>query len=192
MGKALIVVDVQNDFCPGGSLAVSGGDDVASGITEFLTSKRHDYALVIATQDWHPAASMLPGFSHFSDEPDYIETWPVHCVQGTAGAEFHPELSLTDDTTVVRKGQTSAAYSGFEGRDEHGTALADLLEDRGIDTIDIVGLATDYCVKATALDAQRSGLSVRVLLPLVAGVSPTSTTEALDEMRGAGITIDEE
>jgi nicotinamidase/pyrazinamidase len=192
MGKALIVVDVQNDFCPGGSLAVAGGDDVASGITEFLTSKRQDYELVIATQDWHPAASMLPGFSHFSDEPDYVETWPVHCVQGTAGAEFHPRLSLPNDTRVVRKGQTSAAYSGFEGRDDHGTTLGDLLEDRGIDSVDIVGLATDYCVKATALDAQRSGLSVRVLLPLVAGVSPTTTAEALDEMRGAGVTTDEE
>ena len=192
MGRALIVVDVQNDFCPGGSLAVAGGDHVASDITEFLTSKRHDYELVIATQDWHPAASQLPGFSHFSDEPDYVETWPVHCVQSTAGAEFHPGLSLPKDTTVVRKGQTSAAYSGFEGRDEQGTALADLLEVRGIDTVDIVGLATDYCVKATALDAQRSGLSVRVLLPLVAGVSPTTTAEALDEMTGAGVTIDDE
>jgi nicotinamidase/pyrazinamidase len=192
MGKALIVVDVQNDFCPGGSLAVAGGDAVESGITDFLTSKRLDYALVIATQDWHPSTSLLPGFSHFSDEPNYVETWPVHCVQGTAGAEFHPGLSLPKGTRVVRKGQTSAAYSGFEGRDEHGTALADLLEDRGIDTVDVVGLATDYCVKATALDAQRSGLSVHVLLPLVAGVSPTTTGGALDEMRDAGITIDEE
>ena len=191
MGKALIVVDVQNDFCPGGSLAVAGGDGVASGITEFLTSKRYDYALVIATQDWHPAVNQLPDFSHFSDEPDYVETWPVHCVQGTTGAEFHPGLSLPNDTRVVRKGQTSAAYSGFEGKDEHGTTLADLLEDQGIDTVDIVGLATDYCVKATAVDAQRSGLSVRVLLPLVAGVSPTTTVEALDEMKGTGITIDE-
>lgn len=192
MGKALIVVDVQNDFCPGGSLAVVGGDDVASAITEFLTSKRQDYELVIATQDWHPEASMLPGFCHFSDEPDFIETWPVHCVQGTAGAEFHPGLSLPNDTRVVQKGQASAAYSGFEGKDEHGTVLADLLDDRGIDTVDIVGLATDHCVKATALDAQRSGLSVRVLLPLVAGVSPTTIAEALDEMRSAGVTIDEE
>jgi nicotinamidase/pyrazinamidase len=189
MRKALIVVDVQNDFCPGGSLAVAGGDAVAARISEWLTSGPETYALVVATMDWHPRPSARTPFTHFSANPDFVDTWPPHCVQGTFGARLHLNLSLPGETVVVRKGQTSAAYSGFEGYDELGTALAEILQRNEIDAVDVVGLATDYCVKATAIDADALGLSVRVLADLVAGVAAESAMRALDEMQAAGIVI---
>ena len=189
MRRALIVVDVQNDFCPGGSLAVEDGDIVASRISQWLVSGDEHYDRVVATTDWHPPPGGPEPFDHFSDNPDYANTWPPHCVQGTAGAELHPNLSLPADTVIVRKGQTAAAYSGFEGHDEQQRPLAELLRREGIDTVDVVGLATDYCVKATAMDAKAKGLSVRVLSQLVAGVAPPSSERALDEMRAAGIAV---
>jgi nicotinamidase/pyrazinamidase len=189
MRRALIVVDVQNDFCPGGSLAVSGGDGVAVRINEWLRSGSEQYALVVATMDWHPPPLAQIPFAHFSDDPNYVDTWPPHCVQGTYGARLHRSLSLPDGAVVVRKGQTAAAYSGFEGCDEHGTGLAEILRRDGIDAVDVVGLATDYCVRATALDAGAQGLSVRVLANMVAGAAPVSTEHAFEEMHAAGIVI---
>jgi nicotinamidase/pyrazinamidase len=189
MAKALVVVDVQRDFCPGGSLAVAGGDAVAARITEWVRSQRRHYAVLVATMDWHPAPGAVPGFAHFASEPDYLDTWPPHCVQGSAGAELHPNLKLPDDTVVVRKGRTSAAYSGFEGADESGTTLADVLRQAGVDEVDVVGLATDYCVRATALDAAALGLHVRVLTDLVAGVAEATTSQAIDDMRAAGVEL---
>lgn len=188
MQTALIVVDVQNDFCPGGSLAVEGGDSVAERITELL-APGESYALVVATMDWHPAPGESEPFAHFSEEPDYVDSWPIHCVHDTSGAALHPGLSLPEGSVIVRKGQTSAAYSGFEGHDHDGVSLAEILRRHGIDSIDVVGLATDHCVMATALDARTLGLSVRVLEPLIAGVAPDTTRRALDAMRSAGITI---
>jgi nicotinamidase/pyrazinamidase len=186
--RALIVVDVQNDFCEGGSLAVTGGAAVAAGITAHLRGagkKQPDYAAVVATLDWH----VDPG-DHFSDEPDYVATWPVHCVVGTGGSQPHPSLDRDLIEAWFRKGRHTAAYSGFEGRTEDGDAgpvgLADWLRERGIDAVDVVGIATDHCVRATALDAVKEGFRTRVLLDLVAGVAPETTHAALAELRAAG------
>ena len=189
MSTALIVVDVQNDFCPGGSLAVQHGDVVAARITSWLASAELRYDLVVATMDWHPTPSEVPSFGHFSSSPDYTATWPPHCVHGTIGAHLHPNLVLPADAIVVRKGQQSAAYSGFEGFDDEGRSLDQILRAAGIDAVDIVGLATDHCVRATALDAVQWGLSVRVLSSMIAGVESGSTKRALEEMRAAGIEV---
>jgi nicotinamidase/pyrazinamidase len=181
--RALIVVDVQKDFCEGGSLAVEGGAEVAQRITDLLVD--HDYAHVVATMDWH----IDPG-AHFSDEPDYRDSWPRHCVVGTPGVDFHPAFDPAAVGAVFHKGHYSAAYSGFEGATEDdGTTLADWLRRRDVDTVDVVGIATDYCVKATAADAVAAGFTTRVLLDLTAGVSPTTTAEAVDALRAAGIDV---
>ncbi len=184
MVRALIIIDVQNDFCEGGSLAVSGGASAASGISLLAATASYDH--VIATQDYH----IDPG-SHFSSHPDFAATWPPHCVAGMAGAEFHPNLDTSNIEAVFRKGAYEAAYSGFQGASGNGVALADWLHDRGVDEVDLVGIATDYCVRATALDAAAEGLTTRVLLDLTAGVAPASTTQALTEMRAAGVQITE-
>lgn len=187
MGCALIVVDVQNDFCPGGSLAVSGGDEVAARVTEWIEQERDRYRLVVATMDWHPSPDDCPGFAHFSTEPDFVDTWPVHCVHGTVGAELHARFRLPDDAVIVRKGGDAAAFSGFEGRTDDGVALATVLRDADVGEVDVCGLATDYCVRATALDARALGLEVRVLSDLTAGVDEATTEYACDEMAAAGI-----
>jgi nicotinamidase/pyrazinamidase len=183
--RALIVVDVQNDFCEGGSLAVPGGSFVAQSISGWLTTNAGEYAHIVATQDHH----IDPG-THFSDHPDFADTWPPHCVATTPGAEFHPDLDTSRVEAVFRKGEHAAAYSGFEGTDEAGTPLADWLRQRGVTDVDIVGIATDYCVRATAADAVRGGFGTRVLLGLTAGVAPDSTARALTEMRDADVELD--
>jgi nicotinamidase/pyrazinamidase len=181
--RALIIVDVQNDFCEGGSLAVAGGAAVARAVSERLEGE-HGYAHVVATKDFH----MDPG-THFSDHPDYADSWPRHCVAGTSGAEFHPELDTGAVEAVFFKGAHAAAYSGFEGFDSAGTPLADWLRDRGVDEVDVVGIATDYCVHATAADAARAGFGTRVLLDLTAGVAPESTAKAISDLRAAGVDL---
>jgi nicotinamidase/pyrazinamidase len=181
--RALIIVDVQNDFCEGGSLAVAGGATVARGITELLAGD-HGYAHVVATKDFH----IDPG-DHFSDHPDYVNSWPVHCVAETAGADFHPDLDISAVESVFHKGAYAAAYSGFEGADETQTALADWLRRRNVSDVDVVGIATDYCVLATASDAARAGFATRVLQDLTAGVAPESTARAISELRDAGVEI---
>ena len=178
--RALIIVDVQNDFCEGGSLAVAGGAAVAREVTGRLAGE-HGYAHVVATKDFH----VDPG-SHFSDHPDYASSWPRHCVAGTPGAEFHPDLDTSAVEAVFFKGAHAAAYSGFEGADDTGTPLADWLRERGVDQVDVVGIATDYCVHATAADAARAGFATRVLLDLTAGVAPESTARAIEDLRAAG------
>ncbi|GAB3208327.1 nicotinamidase [Marinactinospora thermotolerans] len=183
--RALIVVDVQNDFCEGGSLAVTGGADVASAVSAFIEARGGDYAHVVATRDHH----IDPG-AHFSDEPDFVDSWPPHCVAGTPGADFHPRLDTTSVAEVFDKGRYSAAYSGFEGSAEDGTALADWLRERGVTAVDVVGIATDHCVRATALDAAREGFATRVLLDLTAGVDPRTVETALEGMREAGVTLE--
>jgi nicotinamidase/pyrazinamidase len=181
--RALIIVDVQNDFCEGGSLAVAGGTAVARAVSRHLAGG-HEYAHVVATKDFH----VDPG-SHFSDHPDYAASWPPHCVAGTPGADFHPDLDTGPVETVFLKGAHAAAYSGFEGADEAGTPLADWLRARGVDEVDVAGIATDYCVHATAADAAREGFGTRVLLDLTAGVAPDSTAKAIDDLRAAGVTL---
>jgi nicotinamidase/pyrazinamidase len=177
-------VDVQNDFCEGGSLAVTGGADVAAAISEHVRAHAADYAHVVATRDHH----VDPG-DHFAEQPDFIETWPAHCVVGTDGVELHPRLEREPIEAVFDKGEHAAAYSGFEGRSD-GVALADWLRAHGVDAVDVVGIATDHCVRATALDAVAEGFATRVLLPLTAGVSEATTDAALDQLRTAGVELE--
>jgi nicotinamidase/pyrazinamidase len=182
--RALIIVDVQNDFCEGGSLAVAGGGAVARSISSLLTSGDHGYGHVVATKDYH----IDPG-SHFAEHPDYERSWPVHCVADSTGAEFHPDLVTEPIEAVFRKGAHAAAYSGFEGVTEDGTALADWLRAHDVDTVDVVGIATDYCVRATAADAAANGFTTRVLLGLTAGVAPGTTAEAITELTDTGVEV---
>jgi nicotinamidase/pyrazinamidase len=181
MSRALIVVDVQNDFCEGGSLPVSGGADVAGAIDGHIRRSHGEYACVVATRDHH----VDPG-EHFSAEPDFVSTWPAHCVAGTTGADFHPNFDASGVDQVFSKGEFAAAYSGFEGVNGEGVGLADWLREHGIEQVDIVGIATDHCVRATAIDAAQAGFTTRVLLDLTAGVAAESTARALGEMRSAG------
>lgn len=180
-----MIVDVQNDFCDGGSLAVAGGTEVARAISEYLASPDSGgYSCVVATQDYH----IDPG-AHFSAEPDYVRTWPTHCVAGTPGADFHPDLDTGKVEAVFRKGAHSAAYSGFEGADDDGTPLAAWLRHHGVTSVDVAGIATDHCVRATATDAAAAGFGTRVLLSLTAGVAADTTRAALDELRTAGVEL---
>jgi nicotinamidase/pyrazinamidase len=183
--RALIIVDVQNDFCEGGSLAVAGGAAIARAITEYLgTRSAAGYDHIVASQDYH----IDPG-SHFSGEPDFVTTWPRHCVVGTAGAEFHPDFDASRVEEVFRKGQYAAAYSAFEGLGGSGETLLAWLSSRGIKDLDVVGIATDYCVRASAADAAAAGFATTVPLGLTAGVDPTTTAEALNSLRAAGVTL---
>ncbi|MER6399166.1 MULTISPECIES: isochorismatase family protein [unclassified Kitasatospora] len=188
MHRALIVVDVQNDFCEGGSLAVAGGAEVAAAITDLIAESPAGYQHVLATRDNH----IDPG-DHFSDHPDYVNSWPVHCVAGTEGVGFHPNFapSVTSGAieAVFDKGAYAAAYSGFEGVDENNRGPIEWLRERQVSEVDVVGLATDHCVKATALDAVRAGFATRILLDLTAGVSPRTTAAALEELRAAGVEL---
>ena len=179
---ALVVVDVQNDFCEGGSLAVAGGAAVAQRLAELIAGD-HGYAEVVATRDAH----IDPG-AHFSATPDFVDSWPPHCVVGTEGAELHPALAHTTFEAVFDKGNYEAAYSGFEG-DHLGVTLADWLGDHDIDAVDVVGIATDHCVRATALDAVAEGLRTRVLLDLTAAVSPERVPEVTAELTEAGVEV---
>ncbi|MFD7230596.1 isochorismatase family protein [Streptomyces sp. NPDC059881] len=188
MHRALIVVDVQNDFCEGGSLAVAGGADVAAAITDLIGQATAGYRHVVATRDHH----IDPG-DHFSEHPDYVATWPVHCVAGTEGVGFHPNfapaVACGAVDAVFEKGAYAAAYSGFEGTDENGSALAEWLRARDVTEVDVVGIATDHCVRATALDAAREGFRTHVLLDLTAGVAEATTDRALEELRDAGVEL---
>ena len=182
--RALVIVDVQNDFCEGGSLAVSGGAATAAAISRHLAAEGGSYRHVVATRDYH----VDPG-SHFSAEPDFSHSWPPHCVAGTAGAQFHPDFDTGQVDVVFSKGAHAAAYSGFEGTDAAGAPLGTWLREHDVGELDVVGIATDYCVRATALDAVRQGFSTRVLLGLTEGVDPVTTAGALDEMRAAGVEL---
>ena len=188
MRNALVVVDVQNDFVEGGSLAVNGGQAVAALISRHVRHFKTEYHFVVATQDYHED----PG-THFSDHPDFHDSWPPHCVAGTPGAAFCTPISnLVREKliqAVVRKGQHAAAYSGFEGFDPRGHPLLDLLKEQRVDHIDVCGIATDYCVRATALDARKHDFQVRVLVNLCAAVDPGTGLQALEEMKAAGCQV---
>lgn len=185
--RALVIVDVQIDFCdvPGATLPVAGGADLAGRISDYVRASAGGYAAVVATRDWH----IDPG-DHFSDEPDYAGTWPVHCRAGTGGAAFHPDLDTSVMDEVFSKGQYSASYTGFDGVDATDTTLEDWLRSRDLAAVDVVGIATDYCVRATVLDAARLGFATRVLAGLCAGVAPDTTREALAEMAGVAEVVD--
>lgn len=184
MNRALLIVDVQNDFTEGGALAVAGGDAVASGVSAFLAEYAGEYAAIIASRDWHDADSDNGG--HFAPEPDYVDTWPVHCVADTDGAAYDPLLTTDAVTHHVRKGQGVPAYSMFEGTTEQGDTVGDILAAHGVTDADVVGIATDHCVRASALDAVAHGVHVRVLTGLIAGVGEESSQAALAELAHAG------
>jgi nicotinamidase/pyrazinamidase len=182
MRKALIVVDVQNDFCEGGSLAVTGGADVAAAISAHIAATGYDH--VVATRDYH----VDPG-AHFSAEPDFVDSWPPNCRVGTPGASFHPALDVAPVEAVFTKGEHAAAYSGFEGAAGDGRPLADWLRANEVTDVDVVGIATDHCVRATALDAAAAGFGTTVLLDLTAGVARPTVDAALAQFREAGVSV---
>ncbi|NYE35213.1 nicotinamidase/pyrazinamidase [Nocardioides cavernae] len=190
MARALIVVDVQNDFCEGGSLPVAGGARVAADIHDVLqhwhsrAAGGPAYDVVVATKDHH----IDPG-DHWSVKPDFVDSWPVHCKVGTEGAAFHPNLDPQPFDEVFYKGEHAAAYSGFEGRTAAGEALGDWLRARQVSEVDVCGIATDHCVRATALDSASEGFATRVLTALCAGVAEDSTAAALTELGTAGVEI---
>ena len=184
MSRALFIVDVQNDFTERGALGVVGGDAVAERISRYLDAHADDYAVVVASRDWHHGDDDNGG--HFSAEPDFVDTWPVHCVGGTYGADYDEVFDTRRVTHHLKKGQGRPAYSLFEGVTDDGRTATGILDEHGIRDIDIVGIATDYCVLASALDALRAGRTVRVLTALVAGVHPDSSAAALSEIETAG------
>jgi nicotinamidase/pyrazinamidase len=190
MTTALLVVDVQNDFCEGGSLPIDGGARVASDIGELLhhwtrgDDQAPAYDVVIASNDHH----IDPGH-HWSKEPDFVDSWPVHCQVGTDGEAFHPNLDPQPFDAIFLKGEHDAVYSAFEGKTVDGERLADWLRARKVDQLDVCGLATDHCVRLSALDARKEGFDTRVITALCAGVAPGTTEQALVEMKAAGVTI---
>jgi nicotinamidase/pyrazinamidase len=209
MSRALIIVDVQNDFCEGGSLAVAGGADVAGAISEYVDAHHTEFDHIVATQDWH----IDPG-AHFSETPDFKDSWPPHCVAGTRGAELHPDLDTEYIQAYFQKGQFTAAYSGFEGLlapedavptgdrqpgslpadaeafapADDAIGLDDWLQSHDVEDVVVVGIATDYCVMATALDAVQAGYSVTVLRSLTAGIAE-DLDDAVAEMELGGVDV---
>ncbi len=191
MTRALIVVDVQNDFCEGGSLAVAGGAQVAHDVSQRVQRWKAKQAgadtwtHIVATKDHHidPGEHWAPR----GTQPDYVTSWPVHCKVGTEGEAFHPNLDPLPFDAIFRKGEYAAAYSGFDGVTTDGTGLADWLRAHQVTEVDVCGIATDHCVRATALDAVREGFRVHLLTDLCAGVGPDSTAAALAELSAAGV-----
>ncbi|WP_455905312.1 isochorismatase family protein [Microbacterium sp.] len=187
MSRALLIVDVQNDFTEGGALAVDGGDAVASAVSAFLAAHATEYDVIIASRDWHDAEGDNGG--HFGEAPDYVDTWPVHCVAGTPGADYDPLLVTDAVTHHVHKGQGRPAYSMFEGATETGDTVGVILTAAGVLEADVVGIATDHCVRASALDAVAHGVRVRILTDLIAGVAPGPSAAALAELAHAGAVL---
>jgi nicotinamidase/pyrazinamidase len=187
VNRALIVVDVQNDFTEGGALACAGGAVTAKSITEFITGHSDDYTVIVASRDWHDAES--DNLGHFSESPDFVDSWPPHCVAGSQGAEYHPDFDANQATVHVMKGQGAPAYSAFEGVTENGKTLGEVLRDAGIEAVDIVGIATDFCVHATARDALEQSFSVTVKANLCVGVSTGGSLDALSDLSRKGATI---
>ena len=190
MTRALVIIDVQNDFTEGGALGVDGGAGVALAITEHVRTHPDDYDVVIASRDWHDPDNDNGGHFAGSSAPDFVSTWPRHCLAGTEGAEYHPAIDTGLIDIHVRKGQGVPAYSIFEGTTDDGRRLVTALDELDVTDVDVVGLATDYCVRASALDALAAGRRVRVLSDLVAGVAPASTAAALEELAAAGVAVE--
>ena len=190
MAKALFIIDVQNDFCEVGSLAVAGGAACASNITAFLNEHAAGFDLIIASRDWHSADGDNGGhFALAPQEPDFVSSWPEHCVAGTVGAEYHPNLDTSFIDVHIEKGQGKPSYSIFEGVTRDGQPLLELLDERSVTDVTVVGIATDYCVLASALDTKASGRDVTVITALTAGVAATSSEQAIDTMVDAGCNV---
>ncbi|MDJ0395958.1 isochorismatase family protein [Rhodococcus sp. G-MC3] len=190
MTRALLVVDVQNDFTEGGALGVVGGAEVARTVSGLLAKEGDSYDVIVASRDWHDTDSDNGGHFATDEPPNFVTTWPVHCVAGTLGAEYHPDFASHSVDVHVFKGQGKPSYSAFEGSTEGGLTLAEVLQRNEVTDIDVVGIATDYCVKASALDALKAGLKVRVLAGFVAGVALESSEKALLELADAGADLD--
>ena len=182
--RALVVVDVQPTFCEGDALAVAGGNACAERIAKYVPTHRARYDMVVTTQDW-----LIDPGDHLSDNPDFVDSWPPHGIAGTAEAEIHPAIAKIPVDARVKKGQYAAAYSGFEGTTEEGSTLETILRDRGIEAVDVVGLALSHCVKATALDAQRLGFATTCLTDLSEPVSPELGDAAVAAMKDAGVRL---
>ena len=190
MKRALLVIDVQVDFCEGGALACSGGASVATAITEHIKANRQSYGFVIASRDWHTPGSLNDGhFPPEGEEPDFVSTWPQHCIAGEKGAEYHENLDASLIDIHIKMGQDANGYSIFDGTDESGRSFYELAQELGINEVDVVGIATDYCVRASSLDANKHNLDVRVITSLTAGVASDSTEAAIDEMVDAGVAV---
>ena len=190
MTTALLIIDVQNDFTEGGALAVNGGAAAARAITSILRDEGDTYDLIAASRDWHDADNDNGGHFAVGAAPDFVSTWPVHCVADTPGADYHPDLDVEPIEVHIRKGQGQPSYSAFEGTDGEGRVLADVLREAGVGRVDVVGIATDFCVRASALDAKAAGFEVRVLADATAAVAPGNVQATLDELRAAGITVE--
>jgi nicotinamidase/pyrazinamidase len=190
MTKALLIIDVQNDFCEGGSLPVTGGAAVATAITNHLAKNGDEYSLVIASRDWHDADNDNGGhFAKAGTAPDFVNNWPAHCVSGTTGAEYHPNLNTGEIDVHVEKGQGHPSYSAFEGATRDGKTLEQVLKENKIDELDVAGLATDYCVLASSLDAVNGGFKVNLLTELIAGIASETSEAAIGKMAAAGCKI---
>jgi nicotinamidase/pyrazinamidase len=188
MRNALLVVDLQNDFVQGGSLPVPNGMQVAAQVARHIRHFKTEYQFVVASRDYHEDPD-----GHFSATPDFLTTWPPHCVIGTPGAAFVPPIAnLVREKfiqTIVSKGRHAAAYSAFEGLDSRGHPLLDVLKEQRIDHIDICGIATDYCVRASALDARKNEFQVRILVNLCAAVAEATGLQAIEELKAAGCQV---
>lgn len=188
--RALLVVDVQNDFCEGGTLAVPGGAAVAAAISAHMNARANRYATVVASRDWHDPAGTNGGhFAGRGEQPDYISVWPVHCVAGAQGADYHPALDVTLIDHHVRKGQGAPAYSLFDGLTYEGSSVPDLLDRYDVTAVDVVGIASDYCVLQTARSAVAQGLGVVVFRDLCVGVDETTTAAAYHLLERAGALV---
>ncbi|GMA90116.1 isochorismatase family protein [Homoserinibacter gongjuensis] len=189
MARALLVIDVQNDFTEGGALGVDGGAAAAEAITDYLRAHPDRYEVVFASRDWHHGDDDNGGHFATDAEPDFVTTWPPHCVGGTPGAEYHPALDASLVDVHVKKGQGVPAYSIFEGTTEDGASFPAELDRLGVTDVDVVGIATDYCVRASALDALAAGRRVTVLEDLVAAVDPVTGAQALVDLASAGAAV---
>lgn len=187
--RGLLIVDIQNDFTEGGALGVTGGAQVARDVTAYLAAHADDYDLVLASRDWHDTDNDNGGHFAVEGEPNFVDTWPVHCVAGTDGAEYHPDLDTSHVDIHIKKGQGEPSYSMFEGVSDNGETVPDILTSHGITEVDVVGIATDHCVRASALDALGAGQKVTILTDLIAAVAPDTGEKALEELttRGAAL-----
>ena len=187
--RGLLIVDIQNDFTEGGALGVTGGAQVARDVTAYLAAHADDYDLVLASRDWHDADNDNGGHFAVDGAPNFVDTWPVHCVAGTDGAEYHPDLDTSHVDIHIKKGQGEPSYSMFEGVSDNGETVADILTSHGITEVDVVGIATDHCVRASALDALSTGRKVTILTDLIAAVAPDTGEMALEELATCGAAL---
>ncbi len=187
--RGLLIVDIQNDFTEGGALGVTGGAQVARDVSTYLTTHGDNYDLVLASRDWHDANTDNGGHFAIGGAPNFVDKWPVHCVAGSKGAEYHPDLDTSRVDVHIKKGQGEPSYSMFEGVSDDGKTVADILDEQGITEVDVVGIATDHCVRASVIDALGAGQGVTILTDLIAAVAQDTGEKALEELVSRGATL---